>query len=139
MLCSCLLYTWCFSFCFIGYTTNHWLSVHCLQCNGVAVGGTRVSHSTPGILLTWSSGLHAERYCFVVRLSRYLSGRALTAVGSASLSFPSPSNNVGLSWRQCHSPAGRDSSPRHSRASYRRTRHLSPVRRKMMRPSSERV
>ena len=31
--------------------------------------------------------MHAERYCFVVRLSRYLSGRALAAVGSGSLFF----------------------------------------------------
>jgi hypothetical protein len=62
--------------------------VTALAYNGIAVGGTRVSHSTRGFLLTWSSGLHAERYCFVVRLFRYLYGRALSAGGSVSVFLP---------------------------------------------------
>jgi hypothetical protein len=65
-----------------------------LLANGcVAVGGARVSHSTLGCSTgeqtTWSPSLHAERYCFVVRLFRYLCGRARPRIRSLSLSFPS--------------------------------------------------
>jgi hypothetical protein len=54
---------------------TYWYLVTLLASDGVAVGGARVSLSgdCPS---TWSSGLHAEGYSFVVSLFRLLSGRA---------------------------------------------------------------
>jgi hypothetical protein len=59
----------------------HWHQT-LLASGRVAVGGARVSLSTVAVgcstggQITWSPGLHAERYCFVVRLFRYLYARA---------------------------------------------------------------
>jgi hypothetical protein len=80
-------------------------------CFGVAVGGTRVSHSTLGCSTgeqtTWSPGLHAERYCFVVRLFRYLYGRARSAVGSGVPVFPKLSiMSVSRGAAATHLPSG---------------------------------
>jgi hypothetical protein len=95
-------------------------------CFGVAVGGTRVSHSTLGCSTgeqtTWSPGLHAERYCFVVRLFRYLYGRARSAVGSGVPVLSQAIYHVRLSWRRSHSLAVWGSPTRHARATLRRTR-----------------